>query len=64
MNSLELRSYIGSLRGQDINGTKTKEELITELQSIDWGNVEELEFCPLTSLQTVVNNFLTELNQR
>ena len=64
MNSLELRGYIGNLRGHDIKGTKIKEELITLLENIDWNNIEELEFCPISSLQNVVNNFITELNQR
>ena len=64
MNSLELRSYIGGLRGHDIKGTKTKEELLTLLQNIDWSSVEELEFCPISSLQNVVNNFIKELNER
>lgn len=59
-----MRGYIGSLRGHDIHGTKTKEELITLLESIDWSNVEELEFCPVSSLQNTVNNFITELNNR
>jgi hypothetical protein len=63
MNSLELRGYIGNLRGQEMKGQKTKEETIAALQNIDWSNIEELEFCPISSLQNVVNNYIATLQQ-
>ncbi len=64
MNSLELRGYIGSIRVQHMKGTKTKEETISALQNIDWANIEEFEVCPISTLQTVVTNFINELNQQ
>ena len=64
MNSLELRGYIGSIRVQHMKGTKTKEETISALQNIDWANIEEFEVCPISALQTVVNNYINELNQQ
>lgn len=63
MTSLELRSYIGNIRLQEIKGEKTKEETITALQSIDWSNIEEFEVCPLSMLQTVVNDYIEKLNR-
>lgn len=63
MNSLELRGYIGNLRLQQMKGEKTKEETLTALQSIDWNNIDEFEVCPITMLQTVVNNYIEQLNQ-
>jgi hypothetical protein len=62
MNSLELRGYIGSMRLQEIKGEKTKEETITALENIDWNNIEEVEVCPIASLQTVVNDYIGKLN--
>ena len=64
MNSLELRGYIGSIRVQHMKGTKTKEETISALQNIDWANIEEFEVCSISSLQTIVTNFINELNQQ
>lgn len=63
MNSLELRGYIGNLRLQQMKGEKTKEETLAALQSIDWNNIDEFEVCPITMLQTVVNNYIEQLNQ-
>ena len=62
MHSLELRGIIGSIRLQHLKGEKTKEETIQALQNIDWNSVEEWEVCPIASLQTVVNNYINELN--
>lgn len=62
MNSLELRGVIGNIRLQHIKGQKTKEETIQALESIDWNSVEEFEVCPIASLQTVVNDYITKLN--
>lgn len=63
MNSLELRGYIGNIRLQQIKGQKTKEQAISDLQSIDWNNIEEFPVCPISSLQSIVTNYISELNQ-
>lgn len=63
MTSLELRGYIGNIRLQQIKGEKTKEETITSLQSIDWNNIDEFEVCPVSMLQTIVTNYIEQLNQ-
>lgn len=63
MNSLELRGVIGSIRLQQIKGQKTKEETIQALEAIDWNSIEEFEVCPIATLQTVVNNYIIDLNK-
>ena len=63
MNSLELRGYIGNIRLRQIKGQKTKEETVSDLQSIDWNNIEEFEVCPIATLQNIVNNYIEQLNQ-
>jgi hypothetical protein len=64
MTSLELRGVIGSIRLQHLKGEKSKEETLTSLQNIDWNQIEELEVCPISSLQLVVNNYINQLNQQ
>lgn len=63
MNSLELRGYIGNIRLQQIKGQKTKAETIEILQAINWNDIEEFEVCPVANLQSIVTNYISELNQ-
>lgn len=63
MTSLELRGYIGNIRLQQIKGQKTKEQAIAELQAIDWNNIDEFEVCPISMLQTIVNDYIEKLHQ-